>query len=253
MCGTDALIPIEIGVDLTAEAIVQYGCEGIFPNSTVSIEMQERNLLPNLLFSLDVDDINQADTQTTWGDLPAGDHTVYVYHENGCTSFEEFTIENYEPLTLSAVKTGPNELIATATGGFGGYEYFFQGESYGSDNIFTTNESMTVTVRVVDQNGCVAEVTVPFEFTGILEIPNFFTPDGDNKNDVWAPKNREFFPNIEVKIYDRYGRVVAELDAVSNWDGNYDGSPVPTGDYWYVVNANDKSKIRYVGHFTLYR
>ena len=253
MCGTDTLIPIEIGVDLTAETIVQYGCEGIFPNSTVSVEMQDSSLLPRLLFSLDVDDVNQADTQTTWGDLPAGDHTVYIYHENGCTSFEEFTLESYDPLTISAVKTGPNELTATADGGFGGYEYFFQGESYGSENVYTTNESTTVTVRVVDQNGCVAIVTVPFEFTGMLEIPNFFTPDGDNNNDVWAPKNREFFPNIEVKIYDRYGRVVAILDQILNWDGNYDGSPVPTGDYWYVVNANDKSKIRYVGHFTLYR
>ncbi|WP_282056599.1 T9SS type B sorting domain-containing protein [Maribacter luteus] len=253
MCGTDALIPIEIGVDLTADALVQYGCEGIFPYSTVSLEMQETGLLPQLLFSLDVDDINVADTVTTWGDLPAGDHTIYIYHENGCTSFEEFTLENYEPLTIDGVKTGPNELTVTASGGFGGYEFFFQGESYGSENVFTTNESVTVTARVVDQNGCEALITVPFEFTGMLEIPNFFTPDGDNNNDVWAPKNREFFPNIEVKIYDRYGRVVAELDAVSNWDGYYDGSPVPSGDYWYVVNANDKTKLRYVGHFTLYR
>ncbi len=253
MCGADTVIPIEIGVDLTAEANVRYGCEGIFPYNTVSIEMQESGLLSDLLFSLDVDDINQADTQSTWGDLSAGAHTVYIYHGNGCASFEEFTIEDYEPLTFSAVKTGPNELTATATGGFGGYEYFFQGESFGSDNVFTANESVTVTARVVDQNGCVAEAVVPFEFTGMLELPNFFTPDGDGENDVWAPKNRDFFPNIEVKIYDRYGRVVAELDAVSNWDGNYDGKPVPTGDYWYVVNANDKDKIRYVGHFTLYR
>jgi gliding motility-associated-like protein len=253
MCGDDTLIPIEIGVDLTAETPIQYGCEGIFPNSTVSVQMQDTSLLPQLLFSLDVDDVNQADTQTTWGDLPAGDHTVYIYHENGCTSFEEFTIDAYDPLTISAVKTGPNELTATAAGGYGGYEYFFQGESYGTDNIYTTTESGLVTVRVLDQNGCEAEVRVPFEFTGMLEIPNFFTPDGDNNNDVWSPKNRDFFPNIEVKIYDRYGRVVAILDQVSNWDGNYDGSPVPSGDYWYVVNANDKSEIRYVGHFTLYR
>lgn len=253
LCGTDELIPILIGVELSAEAPVVYGCEGIFPNSTVNIEMQDTSLLPRLLFSLDVDDITLADTQTTWGDLPPGGHTIYIYHENGCNNSVDFTVDAYDPLTISAIKTGPNELTATAAGGYGGYEYFFQGESYGSDNIYTTNESTTVTVRVVDQNGCVAEVRVPFEFTGMLEIPNFFTPDGDNNNDVWSPKNRDFFPNIEVKIYDRYGRVVAILDQVKNWDGNYEGNPVPTGDYWYVVNANDKSRIRYVGHFTLYR
>ena len=112
-----------------------------------------------------------------------------------------------------------------------------------------------VNIEVRDEGGCVAMVTIPFEFTGMLEIPNFFTPDGDNNNDVWAPKNREFFPNIEVKIYDRYGRVVKELNQVESWDGEYadTGNPLPSGDYWYVINANDKSKIRYVGHFTLYR
>jgi large repetitive protein len=143
--------------------------------------------------------------------------------------------------------------VALAEGGFGGYEYFFNGTSFGSETTFTTNESGTVNIRVVDANGCVAEVVLPFEFTGMLEMPNFFTPDGDNLNDVWAPRNREFFPNIDVRIYDRYGRVVAVLDEVLAWDGTYDGKPVPTGDYWYVVNANDKSKQRYVGHFTLYR
>ena len=35
--------------------------------------------------------------------------------------------------------------------------------------------------------------------------------------------------------------------------GTYEGKELPTGDYWYVVNANDKEKQQYVGHFTLYR
>jgi len=258
LCFTDVIIPIEIGVDLTAEPIIQYGCEGIFPNSTVTIEMQDASLYPELLFALDPIDPTDATSSNasatyTWGDLDAGDHTVYIYHQNGCTNSVDFTTESYDPLTLMAEKTGPNEVTAMAEGGYGGYEYFFQGESQGDDNVYTTNESTVVTIQVVDQNGCVASVTIPFEFTGMLEIPNFFTPDGDNNNDVWFPKNRHFFPNIEVIIYDRYGRVVARLDQVSAWDGMYEGKELPSGDYWYEVNANDKSKIHYIGHFTLYR
>lgn len=258
LCGTDVAIPIEIGVDLSAEPIIQYGCEGIFPNSTVTIEMQDDSLMPQLLFALNPVDPTDAitamaTTEHTWGDLPAGDYTAYIYHENGCTNMVEFTMDAYDPLTLTAEKTGPNEITATAEGGFGGYEFFFDGVSYGSEGIFTTTESGTVDIRVVDQNGCEAMATIPFEFTGMLEIPNFFSPNGDNENDYWAPGNREFFPNIEVIIYDRYGRVVAELDQVSKWDGTYDGKELPTGDYWYVVNQNDDRDIRYVGHFTLYR
>ena len=257
-CETNVIVPVEIGVDLQPLANVVYGCDGIFPNSTATVEMQDTSQYPDLLFALDPVDPTDAitalaTTDRVWGDLPAGDHTVYIYHSNGCTTFVDFSTDAYDPLTLVATKTGPNEITAVATGGYGGYEFFFNGESYGSESIYQANADANVEVRVVDQNGCVAVIVFPFDFTGMLEIPNFFTPDGDGNNDVWFPRNRDFFPNIEVIIYDRYGRVVARLDQVANWDGNYDGRPVPTGDYWYVVNANDNEKQQYVGHFTLYR
>lgn len=252
-CETNVIISIPIGVDLNSEAIVEYGCDGIFPNSTVSIRMMDDSLLPRLLFSLDVDDLAMANTQTQFGDLPAGEHTVYIYHENGCATSVAFTVDAYEPLTLTAEKTGPNEVTASAVGGFGGYEFYFQGVSYGSNNVFLSNQDTNVTVRVVDMRGCEATISVPFKFTGMLKVPNFFTPNGDNMNDEWFPGNRDFFPNMEVKIYDRYGRVVAVLDQVSGWDGTYEGKELPTGDYWYEVNANDQDKQRFMGHFTLYR
>jgi len=38
------------------------------------------------------------------------------------------------------------------------------------------------------------------------------------------------------------------------WDGDYDGKPLPTGDYWYVVKLKgDLDDREFVGHFTLYR
>ena len=257
-CETNVIVPVGIGVDLMPEALVSYGCEGIFPTNSVELVVQDSGQYPFLLFALDPADPTdaitaQANDVRTWGELTPGDHTVYIYHQNGCTTFVDFTIDAYDPLTLDVVKTSPNEITATASGGFGGYEYFFNNVSYGSDNVYSTNQDENVTVRVVDQRGCEAVMSFPFDFTGMLDIPNFFTPDGDNNNDFWYPRNRDYFPNLEVIIYDRYGRVVARLDQVSKWDGNYDGKPVPTGDYWYVVNANDKEKQQYVGHFTLYR
>lgn len=257
-CQTSVVVPVGIGVDLNPEATVAYGCQGIFPNSTATVTVQDTSQYPRLLFALDPADPSdaitaQASTERSWGDLPPGDHTVYIFHENGCTTFVEFTIDPYDPLTLDAMKTGMNEITATASGGFGGYEYFFQGESTGSENVYYVNSDSNIEVRVVDSRGCEAIMVFPFDFTGMLEIPNFFTPDGDGMNDLWFPRNRDFFPNIEVKIYDRYGRVVAILDQISGWDGTYEGNEVPTGDYWYVVNANDKEQQQYVGHFTLYR
>ncbi|MDG1573271.1 T9SS type B sorting domain-containing protein [Robiginitalea sp. M366] len=257
-CTANVVIPVEVGVELGAEPIVEYGCEGIFPFNTVRIELANQAALSSVLFALDPADPTDAitalaDDVRTWGDLPAGDHTVYLYHENGCTTFVEFIVEDYQPLTLEALQTGPDEITATASGGFGGYEFFFQGESTGTDNVFHINYDANIRIRVRDAGGCEVEINFPFNFEGMVDFPNYFTPDGDGMNDEWSPKNREFFPNIEIKIYDRYGRVVAILDQVKNWDGTYDGKEVPTGDYWYVVNANDNEKQQYVGHFTLYR
>ena len=107
---------------------------------------------------------------------------------------------------------------------------------------------------MVDQNGCVIEAEIFMEFIDI-EIPNFFTPDGDGMNDFWIPENMEGFPQILIKIYDRYGRVVAEVRyGVQGWDGTYDGRELPTGDYWYTIQLNGENDTReFVGHFTLYR
>ena len=252
-CTENIIVPIGIGVDINAEAVVTYGCEGIFPNSTTTITPLNSSSLSDVLIALDEDDITVATDQRQWADLAPGDHKAYLYHPNGCTTFIEFTIEAFEPLSVEVIKTAADEVTVTATGGFGDYEYFFQGESQGSNNIFNIIFDALITVRVVDAQGCFVEVVFPFDFEGMPEFPDFFTPDGDGLNDEWFPENREFFPNIEVIIYDRYGRVVAELDQVTNWDGNYENSPLPTGDYWYVVNANDTEKQQFVGHFTLFR
>ena len=252
-CETNITFDVPLGVDLQAVPRVSYGCEGIFPYSTTEIEITDSSLLPNLLFSLDVDDLSQATEQRVFGDLPAGEHTIYVYHANGCMVMETFVIEAYEPLVLEASKTADNEITAIATGGYGDYEFFFQGQSYGSQNQFYLLEDSSVQILVRDRLGCEALLLMPFDFTATPDFPNFFTPDGDGLNDHWQARNAELFPNLEVKIYDRYGRVVVHLKEVIKWNGTYDGRALPTGDYWYVVNANDADKQQFVGHFTLYR
>ena len=124
----------------------------------------------------------------------------------------------------------------------------------GSDNTYFINRTDTYTVTVVDENGCEATAEIFMEFIDV-EFPNFFTPDGDGRNDLWLPDNIEGFPDVLIKIYDRYGRVVEVMARnVKGWDGNYDGKPLPTGDYWYVVQLQGEQDNReFVGHFTLYR
>jgi gliding motility-associated-like protein len=87
-----------------------------------------------------------------------------------------------------------------------------------------------------------------------IEIPNFFTPDGDGFRDTWVIRNAEGFPDIYVKIFDRYGRTVKEWIRQGEWDGSYNKADLPTGDYWYVIKLNGPNDDReFVGHVTIYR
>jgi gliding motility-associated-like protein len=146
-----------------------------------------------------------------------------------------------------------NEITAIASGGLEPYTFYFDDENNGSDPIYYIRRTGTYTVRVVDANGCEATAQIFMEFIDI-EIPNFFTPDGDGMNDFWMPRNIQQFPQILIKIFDRYGREVARVTHVQGWDGVYKGSEVPTGDYWYIIKLQGESDDReFVGHFTLYR
>ena len=53
-------------------------------------------------------------------------------------------------------------------------------------------------------------------------LPNFFTPNGDGINDVWDISSLED-GNAQVFIFDRYGKLLAQLNPISNrgWDGLY--------------------------------
>ena len=164
-----------------------------------------------------------------------------------------FFMENYDPLTLTLEQRNVNEITAVAHGGRLEYTFYLDGIDMGGDNTFRIRRTGTYEVRVMDENGCEAIANIFMEFIDI-EMPNFYTPNGDGKNDFWKLGNTEYFPNLTVKIYDRYGRVVARLSNIEGWDGTYEGKELPTGDYWYVVQFNEEDYQRdFFGHFTLYR
>ena len=76
----------------------------------------------------------------------------------------------------------------------------------------------------------------------VVEFPRFFTPNNDNVNDTWAIKgaNSTFFPSSEITIFNRFGKVVAQIDIDElGWDGTYNGRTLPSDDYWFSVKLVD--------------
>jgi gliding motility-associated-like protein len=74
-----------------------------------------------------------------------------------------------------------------------------------------------------------------------------FSPNGDDNNEFWTIRGIEYFPNNEVKVFNRWGNLVYETTGYNNgsksWQGQVNGklvlgSDAPDGTYFYVVKIN---------------
>ena len=69
-------------------------------------------------------------------------------------------------------------------------------------------------------------------------LPNVFTPNGDNKNDVFQPYEcPAFVQSLEFKAFNRWGaQVFSTKDVNINWDGKTNGGKeLAAGQYYYEV------------------
>ncbi len=253
-CTINEVITIEVGVDLTATPEVIYECTGDTPTNSLSITFEDESVSDDILYALDSTDAGDFVLEPDFSNMSAGSHYIAIAHANGCLQTFDFEVIGYTALTLVATQEDINEITATVTGGKEDYTYYFDGEDNGNDNTFGITRTDTYEVRVVDANGCEAISNIYIEFIDI-EIPNFFTPDGDGTNDLWIPKNIAQFPDIYIVIFDRYGREVYRLqDNPAGWDGLYQNTNLPTGDYWYLIKLNGEDDDReFISNFTLYR
>jgi len=70
------------------------------------------------------------------------------------------------------------------------------------------------------------------------EIPNVFTPNGDNINDKLVAKTSGLVTKIDFKLYNRTGLLLFKTDDPRiNWDGTYQGKIVSPGVYFYQCDV----------------
>jgi gliding motility-associated-like protein len=79
----------------------------------------------------------------------------------------------------------------------------------------------------------------------ILEIPNFFSPNNDDVNDVFHPSKIKGILSMHTMIYNRWGNLVFTTDELSiKWDGKTNkGDQVADGVYYWIVNYSDRNGI----------
>ncbi len=126
-------------------------------------------------------------------------------------------------------------------------------------NIYNATGSYPVTLYAYNGNGCVDSMTITIEVTGIsaLVIPNVFTPNGDNNNDIFMPTIADWIKTFKAEVYDRWGLKMYDWsNENTGWNGqSKNGSPAPDGTYYYIISAQgaDNKEYKFTGYVQLIR
>jgi gliding motility-associated-like protein len=183
-----------------------------------------------------------------------GTYSITVTKNYGdiiCDVTKNIVLYNSNKATITSITTqdwtnNENTITISVTGD-GDYEYSLDGVNYQTSNQFTGLTGGQYMVYVNDKKGC-GEVT---DEVFLLMHPNFFTPNGDGFNDYWKIEFSEIEPNLEIKIFDRYGKFLKQLANASSWDGTFNNQILPAEDYWFVIKRQNGKE--YKGHFSLKR
>ena len=225
-------------------------CLNFFPD-TITINGGLIDDIPNNYY---YDWSTGEDTSTIEINAP-GTYTVRVTNTNGCFKDRTVTVLPSNIATVSDIEVidaTQNNTISVFVSGEGDYEYALDNRNgpYQDATTFQDVAPGLYTVYIRDKNNCgVADALV-----SVIGFPKFFTPNADAKNDHWQVKGISslFQSNSSVLIFDRYGKLLKELDPLSvGWDGTFNGKVMPNSDYWFKVDLQDGRT--FTNHFSLKR
>ena len=137
----------------------------------------------------------------------------------------------------------------------GTFEYALNDGPFQSSPVFRDVPAGNHILHMRDALGC-GSLT---ETITVVGFGTFFTPNGDGMHDYWNISGLAELTDPEVFIFDRYGKLLKQLDETSaGWDGTFNGSPLPATDYWFRLNYTDDAGQRVTAkylkaHFALKR
>ncbi len=218
------------------------------PDTTISNFYEDNNLTIEIT------------NPTAFEKTNSGDQIVYAKGINSklsCSESAQITLktlassQNLSSLPTPIIKEftgGKNsiELITPSTNS--NYEFSIDGINYQSNALFTSVPKGNYIAYIRNTTNC-EYATYPFT---ILDYPSFFTPNGDGINDVWKIMDLINYPNAKVSIFDRYGKLLKQMNKDSNgWNGTLNSLPLPSDDYWFRLVLNENQIVN--GHFSLKR
>lgn len=238
-----------INTNRTPVNIVIYTPPVVTDETVILCENQEINLdagIAGMTYKWSTGETAQIITVTT-----GGTYTVDVTSPSpeNCTSRKTIIVDEHLIPKISRVDVNGTQAVIYLAKDADYYEYSVDGITFQDSNIFYDVPAGLRTAFVQEKNGCGGDT---FNFIVII-FPAFFTPNNDSFNDSWEVAGMENYPQAQVTIFDRYGKLVAQLNGSKmSWDGTLNKTPLPASDYWYAMKIdNDHPVLR--GHFSLKR
>jgi gliding motility-associated-like protein len=110
-----------------------------------------------------------------------------------------------------------------------------------SNNVSLNYGNNVITVIITAQDGTTRNTYTINVYRAVapdtVSASNIMTPNGDGKNDTWVVKDILLYPDNNVAIYDRAGRVVYSKHGYDNtFDGTLRSAPLTEGTYYYTID-----------------
>ncbi|WP_433835372.1 T9SS type B sorting domain-containing protein [Flavobacterium anhuiense] len=193
---------------------------------------------------------NGATTQTISVNT-GGKYTVDVTSSSpeNCTSTKTIIVDEHNVPQIARVDVEGTRAIIYPVKEEDYFEYSVDGVNFQDSTVFYDVPGGLQTAYAREKSGCGGTAK---QFV-VLVFPAFFTPNNDSYNDLWEVTGMENYPLAVVTIFDRYGKLIAQLSRFKmSWDGTLNQIPLPASDYWYALKVDDSTPILR-GHFTLKR
>ncbi|MFH2143584.1 MAG: gliding motility-associated C-terminal domain-containing protein, partial [Bacteroidota bacterium] len=236
------LQPDSMLVDVTKTDCSCYG----YPNGSSSIDVDGGT--PPYTYSW-----SNGSVQHTISNVSSGLYYYTVTDGNNCKFTSFITIQQPTDIIISdSIITMPScaqaddgAICPQIFGGIPPYSYLWSNNSV--SQCIAELPSGTYEFTVTDFNSCIdtAEYVLSGGTESCLIIPTFFSPNGDGINDKWEIRGIQFFPEIEIEIFSRWGDVIFEYSGSGNgymsdqWDGTHNGKELPISSFVYILTLND--------------
>ena len=246
VCGTTAVASVDIDVSRFDTSFNPSIVEGPFTNCVVPLLAQANDT------NFDISSYQWSTGESTQSIsvLAPGTYTVTITDE--CGNIETSSIEINASLFEIAVSIQSNETCPDTL------SLLFTPQNISVISFEWNTGESTPAIEVLDggeyavtiTNNCGAEANASYMTIDTLMWPNIFFPRSEQElNKTFKPyipcPELFFGQNYKLEVFNRWGNRVFETTSVQEgWNGNYNGSPAPSGVYMYYASwdVNDASR-----------